>query len=110
LTNKELCDKLLDMEEDRRIASRVLFSSPVRYRQKGTNGYNDTVGKDISNSGLGFISNEFIPKNSHLVFELHSPWQSEPIQTLAEVVWVSNQPYSERFEVGARFSNPLLQA
>jgi len=101
---------MFDMEENKRTTPRVLFSSHVRYRKKGTSGYNDTVGKNISNSGLCFISNEFIPKNSHLVFELHSPWQSGPIQTLAEVVWVSNQPYSERFEVGARFSSPLLQA
>ena len=91
------------MEADKRIAPRTLFNSPVRYYQKGAAKYNDTVGKNISNSGIGFISNEFIPKNSHLVFELRSPWQSEPIQTLAEVVWVSNQPFSERFEVGAKF-------
>jgi hypothetical protein len=95
------------MEEDKRIASRISFTSPVRYYQKGASGYSDTVGKDISNSGIGFISNEFVPKNSHLVFELRSPWQIEPIQALAEVVWISNKPYSERFEVGARFLSPL---
>ncbi len=96
------------MEVDKRIAARILFNSPVRYYRKGAAKYSDTVGKDISNSGIGFISNEFIPKNSHLVFELRSPWQLEPIQTLAEVVWVSNQPCSERFEVGARFLDPLM--
>ncbi|MCX5693027.1 MAG: PilZ domain-containing protein [Candidatus Omnitrophica bacterium] len=97
------------MEADKRIVPRILFNLPVRYRQKGTAGYSDTVGKDISNSGIGFISNEFIPKNSHLVFELHSPWQIEPIQALAEVVWVSNQPCSERFEVGAKFLGSPMQ-
>jgi hypothetical protein len=95
------------MEEDKRIAPRILFNSPIRYSQKGVSGYNDTVGKDLSNSGLGFISNEFVPKNSRLVVELHSPWQMEPIQALAEVVWISNQPYSESFKVGARFLDPL---
>jgi len=96
------------MEADKRIASRILFNSPIRYQQKGSGKYSDTVGKDISNSGIGLISNEFIPKNSHLVFELRSPWQLEPIQRLAEVVWVSNQPYSERFEVGAKFLATIL--
>jgi hypothetical protein len=91
------------MEKDKRIASRILFDSPIRYRQKGVTGYSDTVGKNISNSGISFVSNEFVPINSHLVLELRSPWQMEPIQSLAEVVWISNQPYSERFEVGARF-------
>jgi len=95
------------MEEDKRIAPRVLFDSAVRYRQKGFKGYSDTVGRDISNSGIRFISNEFIPKNSKLVFELRPPWHVEPIQAVAEVVWVSNQPYSERFKIGAQFLNPL---
>lgn len=95
------------MEEEKRIAPRVLFDSAIRYRQKGFQNYGDTVGKDISNSGIGFISNEFIPKNSKLILELHPPWHIEPIQAVAEVVWVSNQPYSERFKIGAQFLNPL---
>lgn len=95
------------MEEEKRIAARILFDLSVRYHEKGTQRYSNTVGKDISNSGIGFISNEFIPKHSKLVFEIHPPWRPEPIQTLAEVVWVSNQPYSERFNVGARFLAPL---
>jgi len=95
------------MEEDRRIAQRVLFDSPVRYHQKGDQRYSDTVGKDISSSGIGFISNEFIPRNFQIVFELHPPWHIEPIQAPAEVMWVSNQPHSERYYVGARFLSPL---
>jgi len=96
------------MEEEKRIAPRILSDSAVRYRQKGFQSYSNTVGKDISNSGIGFISNEFIPKNSKLVLELHPPWHIEPIQAVAEVVWVSSQPYSERFKIGARFSDPIM--
>jgi hypothetical protein len=95
------------MEEDRRIAQRISFDSAVRYRKKGTEIYSDTVGKNISNSGIGFISNEFISKHSNLIFEIRLPWRSETMQILTEVVWVSSQPYSERFEIGAKFLNPL---
>ena len=98
------------MEDERRIAPRVSFDSAVRYRQKGFQSNSDTVGKDISTSGLGFISNEFIPKNSKLVFEFRPPLHVEPIQTVAEVVWISNQPYSERFKVGAKFLNLPIDA
>ena len=94
------------MEEEKRIAPRIGFSSSVRYHEKGVQRYSDTVGKDISQSGIGFISNEFIPKHSKILFELHPPWHQEPVQALAEVVWVSSQPYSERFNVGARFLDP----
>ena len=95
------------MEEEKRIVSRILFNSAVRYSYKCAAAYSDTVGKNISNSGIGFISNEFIPKNSSLALELHPPWQAESINTLAEVVWITSQPFSERFEVGARFLTPL---
>lgn len=91
------------MDKDRRVAQRILYNSPVRYNEKGTRKYNNTIGKDISNSGIGFISNEFIPKKAHLVFELRAPWQETIVHTLAEVVWISNQPHSERYDVGARF-------
>jgi len=96
------------MEEEKRIAPRVSFNSAVRYSYKGAAAHSDTVGKSISNSGIGFISNEFIPKNSYLALELHLPWQAESINTLAEVVWITSQPFSERFEVGARFLTPPL--
>lgn len=95
------------MEDEKRVTPRILFDSPVRYHEKGTHLYNNTVGKNISNSGIGFVSNEFIPKNSKLVLEILPPWRPEPIEALAEIVWVSSQPYSERFNVGARFLAPL---
>ncbi len=95
------------MEEEKRIASRILFNSPIRYHERGAQRYSDTVCKDLSNSGIGFISNEFIPKHSKFIFEIRSPWRTEPIQTLAEIVWVSSQPYSEKFNIGAKFSSPL---
>jgi len=97
------------MEQDKRNSERILFDSSIRYFKKGATEYSDTLGKDISYSGIGFISNEFIPKKSHLMFEMHSPWRTEPIQTLAEVVWISKQPCSERFEIGARFLTSLPQ-
>ena len=98
------------MGEDRRISPRISFDSGVRYHEKGTQKYSDTVGKDISDSGIGFLSNEFIPKNSQLVFELRPPWNPEPVQKLAEVMWVSNQRHSERYYIGARFLEPLMAA
>jgi hypothetical protein len=91
------------MEEERRRSKRIEFISPVRYHLKGSQVYSDTIGKDISDSGLGFISNEFIPKSTELVFELNSPINHERSQALAQVVWISNQRYSDRFYVGARF-------
>jgi len=97
------------MEMEKRVASRILFDSPVRYYEKGAQRYSDTVAKDLSNSGIGFVSYEFLPKNSKIMCELRPPWHTEPIQALAEVIWISSQPYSEKFNIGARFLSPLMQ-
>jgi len=98
------------MEEERRGSKRIKFDSPVRYYQKGTQRYSDTIGKDISESGIGFISNEFIPKSTQLILELNSPSTQEHSQALGEVVWIASQPYSERYYVGARFLEPFMSA
>lgn len=89
------------MEEEKRCLKRISFTSPVRYYQKGSEKYSNTVCKDLSASGIGFISNEFIPKGTQLLFELNPPWNNEPIQVLGEVKWIASQSYSERFNVGA---------
>jgi len=96
----------MPMKSERRISKRFDFDSPVRYQEKGSQKITNTTAKDLSNSGIGFISDEFIPKSSQLVFEIHPPGYQEYMKVLGEVMWVSNQPFSERFYVGARFINP----
>ena len=96
------------MFQERRNSERLLLSSPIRYRQKGSQRFGNTVGRDISNSGIGFISNEFFPISTQLVFDFQHPKTQGFVKVLGEVVWISNQPYSERFSVGARFIGPPM--
>lgn len=94
------------MREERRDSERLALSAPVRYQKKGSQRFGNSIGRDINDSGIGFLSNEYFPISSQLIFETQHPCTHKCIRGLGEVVWVSSQPYSERFSVGARFIDP----
>lgn len=94
------------MERDRRANKRVEFTSGIRYQQKSSHNFTNTIARDISNGGIGFISNEFMPKSSQLILEFNPPGYNDSKQVPGEVMWVSSQPYSERFYIGAKFLEP----
>ena len=96
------------MLQERRDSERLLLSSPMRYRKKGSQRFGNTIGRDINNGGIGFISNEFFPISTHLIFEVQHPKTQEFIKAVGEVVWVSNQAHSERFLIGAKFIGPPM--
>jgi len=93
---------------ERRESGRIDFSVPVRYRHKGNQAVFNTIGRDISGTGIGFVSSEFFPISTHLVFEAQHPVRHDFIKAVGEVMWVSKRPYSEDFSVGARFLGPPL--
>lgn len=96
------------MIQERRCSKRLSLSKPIRYHQKGSQVYTNSLGKDISDKGIGFISDRFLPISSHVVIETHHPLNQDFIKVVAEVVWITSQPYSERFSVGARFLGPPI--
>ncbi|MBU1888310.1 MAG: PilZ domain-containing protein [Candidatus Omnitrophica bacterium] len=96
------------MSGERRITKRSAFPMPVRYQQKSSQVFSNTLGRDISETGIGFVSSEFFPISTQLVFETQHPENRNFIKVAGEVMWVSKYPHSERFSVGARFLGPLL--
>ncbi|MFH1478763.1 MAG: PilZ domain-containing protein [Candidatus Omnitrophota bacterium] len=96
------------MNEEKRSSKRISLTSPIRYQRKGTHRFGDTIARDLSDTGIGFISNEFMPVNSELFFEFPTPPINEIEMRLGEIVWISKEPHSERFHVGARFKNTSI--
>jgi len=96
------------MFQEKRDSERLALSDPIRYCQKGSQRFGNTVGRDISNSGIGFISNEFFPVSTQLIFEVQHPKTHGFVKAVGEVVWISNQAHSERFSIGARFIGPPM--
>lgn len=96
------------MSIERRLSKRLPLPVPVRYQQKGSQVFANTLGRDISETGIGFISNEFFSLSTQLVFETQHPDSHDFIKAVGEVVWVLKHPHTDRFSVGARFFGPPL--
>ena len=64
---------------------------------------------DLSEGGVRFRSNDFIPLNTEmsLKFQLESDSQ---VDLKAKVVWVRQIPHSEIFQVGLKFEDSHLNA
>ena len=95
------------MEENKRVLERIHLATPIRYQKKGSQGFGNFMGRDISANGIGFVSNEFFPVSTQLIFEFQQPKANNYIKAVGEVVWISSQSYSERFSAGAKFIEPL---
>ena len=96
------------MANERRNDKRVLLPGAMRYQHKGSQRFGNSLGRNISKSGISFIADEFFPISTQLVFELQHPKNHEFIKAVGEVVWITNQVYSERYSIGARFLGPPL--
>ena len=94
------------MAQERRGSKRITLSGPIRYQHKGSQRFGNSIGRDISMDGLGFISNEFFPISTDLVFEVQHPERPEFIKAVGKIIWISNQPHSDRYFVGAKFLGP----
>jgi len=96
------------MDIEKREYTRSAFPVPVRYQLKGGQNFSNTIGRDISETGIGFVSNEFFPVSTQLIFETQHPASRDFIKAVGEIVWVAKRPHSEGFSVGARFLGPPL--
>lgn len=97
------------MAQERRDFERMKLSAPVRYQLKGSQRFGNTLGKDISAGGIGFLSDEFFPVSTQLIFEVQHPKTRVFIKAVGEIAWISNnKPYSEKYAAGARFIGPPI--
>ena len=93
----------MDTAEQRR-HPRVSLASPLRYQFKNTHRFGSTVGLDISEGGLKFFSEEFMPIGTSMVLEICLGSMLKFINAVADVVWLRKMPHSERYQVGLKFS------
>jgi hypothetical protein len=63
---------------------------------------NFTVFQDLSEGGIRFRSNHFLPKRSRLYFHFQIP-KLPNMEALTELAWVRELPHLNCFEAGARF-------
>jgi Tfp pilus assembly protein PilZ len=90
--------------KERRQTERVDSRCPLRYQFKGQPNFYETVTRDISEGGLRFITNQFIPAFAELFLEFSLRSSMEPVQAAAKVSWVQKVPHSDQYQVGAHFT------
>lgn len=90
---------------ERRGLPRLKLSIPIQFRNilKPQEPFSGSLSKDISAGGVRFSGSTFLPKGARLVLLISLPPLLKPIRTLAQVVWVSEQRFSETYECGLQF-------
>ena len=62
----------------------------------------ETTVSDISEGGIRFRLNKFVPVQNRLYVTLNVP-NRKPIETLAQPAWIREIPAVGQFEIGAKF-------
>lgn len=62
----------------------------------------ETTVRDISEGGVRFRSNHFIPVRNNLSFNLNIP-KKKPIEARLKPAWITEIPHVGQYEIGAYF-------
>ena len=92
------------VKKEKRRLKRVEFREPLRYSKGALIPLSGSLAYDLSEGGLRFQTEDFIPLNESLAIMMElSP---EKVLSLhGRVVWVQMVPHSDRYHVGLKFDN-----
>jgi len=96
--------------QERRRYIRIPESLEITYRIASQSKSSEFITKDISQTGIRFFVHDFIPINSIVKVKIKIKKMPFSFEALTKVVWAKKDPYSNRYEVGARFSEIPQQA
>lgn len=89
---------------ERRKAKRMEFREPIQYRSRESEQLQGSLGYDLSEGGLRFQTESFIPLNKSLSIHMDLG-QGQSIDVDGHVVWVQLVPHAERYHVGLSFED-----
>jgi c-di-GMP-binding flagellar brake protein YcgR len=89
---------------EKRIFPRVNVKAPIRYKRNPRGKFFAAISQNISEGGLGIISNQFIPAWEKLWIEFTPFSGPETVRALAQVVWAQQIRYSDRYQIGIKFT------
>jgi len=80
---------------------RVKFSGTLACQIRGSHEIMNTIGEDLSFSGIRFINDAFIPRNTPVMLEINL--LSKIIKPIAQIIWFASFPRQDKFHFGAQF-------
>lgn len=90
------------MQEESRRFPRLKFSSPLRFQIRGSPDYSNSISENISLKGIGFANSDFVAPLTPLMLEINL--FSRILRPIAKVVWAAPVPHSNRYHLGAEFT------
>src|SRR3989338_9445230 len=96
---------MLGYPNERRRYRRVNSTIPLQYKKlrqlsEGTIG---AITQDVSEGGIRFLANEFLPLASRLVVEVFLPAQPRPVKAISKVAWIRKAPSGDQYIIGNQF-------
>jgi c-di-GMP-binding flagellar brake protein YcgR len=91
------------MLDNRRQFPRFEFDKPVQYQPKEGADSCGALASDISLGGIKITINEFVPLGSVLELGIHIAELGRQVMIKSKVVWIRENTYSERFDIGLEF-------
>lgn len=90
---------------EKRKHPRINVSIPLQYKELRGNSYlsKGTLTKNISESGIKFISDSFISLAHRLIVEINLPSNPKPVKAISRVVWIKKLDAGNNYEVGNQF-------
>jgi c-di-GMP-binding flagellar brake protein YcgR len=89
--------------KERRRFTRIPESSEITYRIISEAKTEHFITQNLSRGGVRFFVHEFIPQGTLLKIKLRLKKTSFSFEALAQVRWIEEDSFSERFEIGVKF-------
>lgn len=105
MSNEDFEERLVStgsIEEKRRFPRRQ-FKEAVNYHLRETQDFGGCLAADLSTGGIRINFNEFVPLNTEIQVQIHPQGSSKVLDLIGKVVWVSEIPFSERYQIGLQF-------
>ena len=87
--------------EERRQFPRVTLKTPLRCQIRGKSEYSNVVTDDVSEGGVSFINDSFIPLNTQVNLEISL--LSRILNAVGRVANVSSVSYADKYRLGIEF-------
>ena len=93
-----------DIREDKRIFERKDFNSILRFKSEKTDKNGEGIARNISASGMSFITKQKIRPRQALELWIGVPDGRNPVHKTAEVVW-AKENLVNTYEAGVKFDS-----
>lgn len=90
----------LEIEEKRR-TSRLCLRTPVRYQVRGSPELTDTITDNLSASGLGLFSANFVAPQSLVMLEINV--LARQLRPIGRIAWTASMGHSDNYRSGIEF-------